>query len=106
MSKRKEKIEEAPKTANVLEVVNFCRHHNLNAEMVGKWVWVSFEEDPGEQVCQALLEFGFRFSPRRGKWAHNCGTPSQSAYQSDPFRKYPRKIISPIERAKTSCAVV
>jgi hypothetical protein len=34
---------------------------------------------------------GFIYSSRRRKWAHNCGVPSKSAMQSDPFEKYPRK---------------
>ena len=94
MTKRKEKTEETPKSQNAIEVVNFCRHHNLEAEMVGRWIWVRFEEDPGEEICQALLEFGFRFSPRRGMWAHNCGKPSKSARDSHPWDTYPHTTVS------------
>lgn len=70
------------------EVVQFCRNYNLNAERVGGWVWVTFEQAPDPVLLQALKDFGFRFSPRRKKWAHNCGTPTKSAYVANPWEKY------------------
>ena len=70
------------------EVIRFCRQYDLEAEKVGGWVWVSFDETPDEAMRQSLKDFGFRWSPRRKKWAHNCGTPSKSARQSNPWEKY------------------
>ena len=70
------------------EVVQFCRNYDLNAEIVGGWVWVSFEEAPDEAMRQTLKDFGFRYSPRRKKWAHNCGGPTKSARLSNPWEKY------------------
>ena len=40
---------------NVSEVVTFCRSLNLDAELVGEWVWVSFAEKP-PKYSRALLE--------------------------------------------------
>lgn len=70
------------------EVVEFCRQYDLDAEIVGGWVWVTFESTPEAALRQALKDFGFRWSPRRKKWAHNCGGPSKSARFSNPWEKY------------------
>ncbi len=75
------------------DVIDFCRKLNVTAELVGKWIWVSFPEVPDEDTRKALKEFGFRWSARRGKWAHNCGVPAKSAHQSDPWAKYGSKIV-------------
>ena len=76
------------------DVIVFCRNHDLDAEQVGSWVWVHFEEDPGESLRQELKDLGFRWSPRRKKWAHNCGTPSKSARVVNPWDKYHHQPIS------------
>jgi hypothetical protein len=78
------------------EVVAFCRQHGLVGSVVGKWVWVFFDEKPDEAVRKALKDFGFRWSPRRGGWAHNCGHPSRSASKSSPFEKYEVQPISEV----------
>ncbi len=78
------------------EVVAFCRQHGLVGSVVGKWVWVFFDEKPDEAVRKVLKDFGFRWSPRRGGWAHNCGTPSRSASKSSPFEKYEVQPISEV----------
>lgn len=69
-------------------VVEFCRSYDLNAEIVGGWVWVTFETVPDAAMRQLLKDFGFRYSPRRKKWAHNCGGPTKSARFSNPWEKY------------------
>ncbi len=79
---------------SVSEVVAFCQKLSLTAEQVGRWVWVSFAEKPDEAMRQALRDFGFRWSYRRKKWAHNCGHPTRSARQSDPWQKYDHKFVS------------
>ena len=79
---------------NVLEVVNFCRSLNLDAELVGEWVWVTFEEKPSKEMLKSLKDFGFKWSKRRGKWAHNCGKPTKSAHVSNPFEKYGHRTVS------------
>ena len=78
---------------DILEVVNFCNRLKLQAEQVGHWVWVTFQEKPKPFILKALKDFGFRWSRRRGKWAHNCGSPSMSG-QGDPWQKYPHCVVS------------
>ena len=85
MEKRKNQHEPE---ATVDEVVAFCREHKLNAEIVGNWVWVSFDDTPPEDVRKLLRDFGFRWSARRRKWAHSCGTPSRPSKKGDPWKKY------------------
>ena len=80
-----EKEKKADVTVN--EVTAFCRKHNLQAEVVGVWVWVSFDEKPDEAMRKTLKDFGFRWSARRRKWAHNCGTPSRAG-KGNPWEKY------------------
>jgi hypothetical protein len=79
---------------NVLQVVEFCRSLGLDAELVGEWVWVTFAEKPEAEIRKSLKDFGFKWSKRRGKWAHNCGKPTKSAHQSNPFEKYGHKSVS------------
>jgi len=82
-----------PALSATLEVIDFCRRLNVTAELVGRWVWVSFPDTPEEATRKALKEFGFQWSPRRGKWAHNCGVPTKSAHQSDPWAKYGSRVV-------------
>ncbi len=84
MEKRKNQHEPE---ATVDEVVAFCRERKLNAEIVGNWVWVSFDDTPPEDVRKLLRDFGFRWSARRRKWAHNCGTQSRAG-KGNPWEKY------------------
>ena len=79
---------------NVLQVVDFCRSLDLDAELVGEWVWVTFEEKPSEIMIKGLKDFGFKWSKRRGKWAHNCGKPTKSARVSNPWDKYNHRTVS------------
>ena len=84
---------------SVSEVVAFCQRLNLTAEQVGRWVWVTFAEKPDEAMRKALKDFGFRWSGRRGKWAHNCGHFSRSAHKSNPWQKYDHKFVSKAQGA-------
>ena len=81
-------------TPDLEEVIDFCRSRELNAEKVGGWVWVSFDEAPSDEIRRAMKELGFRWSPRRKKWAHNCGTPSKSARVANPWEKYSHQPVS------------
>ena len=58
---------------NQIEVIEFCKENNLPADIVGRWIWVKFDSKPSEEVRQKIKDFGFRWSKRRGEWAHNCG---------------------------------
>ena len=81
-----------PKTLE--QVVEYCRFQRLNAEQVGSWVWVSFDEKPDDETRDRLKEYGFKYSPRRQKWAHNCGHPTRSAVNVNPWDKYDHAVIS------------
>lgn len=94
MAKQSRKNKSEEKSANFIEITDFCRRLGLDAELVGKWVWVSFEDTPDEETRKALKEAGFIYSPRRQKWAHNCGHPSPSAFQSSPWQKYAVRWVS------------
>ena len=74
----------------IIEVLQWVQDHNLSqiAEVVGRWVWLTFQAKPDEALRSELKAFGFRWVPRRGRWAHNCGHPSRSGVQ-DPRQKYP-----------------
>jgi hypothetical protein len=75
------------------EVVEFCKALSLDAEVVGKWIWVTFAQKPNRELIQQLKDFGFRWSPRREKWAHNCGHPCQPG-SGDPWDKYEHHYIN------------
>ena len=81
-------------TPNVFEVIDFCKELDLEADLVGQWIWISFDDKPDRELRRTLKDFGFRWSKRRGKWAHNCGHPTKSAYQSDPWEKYDHRMVT------------
>lgn len=57
------------------------------AEVIGKWVWVSFTEPQPEEVTTQLYKLGFHFNSRRGLWQHPCGvTRDRPPYH--PRQKY------------------
>lgn len=73
---------------NIIEVLEFCTSQNLPARVVGRWVWIKFESKPSAKIRQALKDFGFRWSKRRGQWAHNCGHTSKPARSYRPWDRY------------------
>ena len=94
-TKPSEKKGNTKKVPSVAEVISFCRRLGLQAELVGRWVWVTFAEKPDDAMRKTLKDFGFRWSIRRRKWAHNCGNPTKSAKKSNPWQKYQHRVISP-----------
>jgi len=72
---------------NVIEVCQFCKERQLNAELVGRWVWVLFDSKPDAETRKRMKDFGFRWVPSRGMWAHDCGYPSKRG-KGHPFHKY------------------
>jgi hypothetical protein len=92
MANLKESTEES-KSKNLIEVLEFCKERNLPARVVGKWVWIEFESKPSAEIRQALKDFGFRWSRRRGQWSHNCGHPTKPAQGYAPWDKYPTKTV-------------
>jgi len=73
---------------SIIEVLEFCKAKNLPARVVGSWVWIRFESKPSEEIRQALKDFGFRWSQRRGQWSHSCGYSSRPARSYRPWDRY------------------
>ena len=57
------------------------------AEVVGKWVWVHFKEQPAAEIRQQLAQLGFHWNRERQTWQHPCGQFRLSSAQ-DPHEKY------------------
>ena len=57
------------------------------AEVVGKWIWVSFREQPAPTVRQTLAQLGFHWNRERQAWQHPCGQFRLSS-SSDPRERY------------------
>jgi hypothetical protein len=57
------------------------------AEVVGKLVWIQFEDRQPREITAALAEYGFHWNNRRQVWQHPCGTVTPSSNQN-PRRKY------------------
>ncbi len=88
MNTVKEKQASVKSNHGILEVLEFCKELSLPARVVGKWVWIQFESKPDAEVRQSLKDMGFRWSRRRGQWAHNCGLTSKPARSYRPWDKY------------------
>ena len=84
----KERMNSPEVVAKVAEVTDFCLEQGFSAALCGCWVWVTFEEKPDDATRQLLKKAGFKWSPRRKKWAHNCGVKTASSKTGDPFAKY------------------
>jgi len=77
------------------------------AEVVGKWVWVTFKEQPSAEIRQQLAQLGFHWNRERQSWQHPCGQFSLSSAQ-DPHEKYSSYYPARVKRnakAKTPEAV-
>jgi hypothetical protein len=57
------------------------------AEVVGKWVWVTFKEQPAAEIRQQLAQLGFHWNRERQAWQHPCGQFRLHSVQ-DPHQKY------------------
>ena len=74
------------------------------AEVVGKWVWVTFKEQPAAEIRQQLAQLGFHWNRERQSWQHPCGAFSLGS-ASDPHEKYSSYKPAFIRRkAKTEAA--
>ena len=70
-----------------------------NFEVVGSWVWCSFEEKPSIEILNFLRSLGFRWNRKRRVWQNACGVRSRSTegdpkahYQVIPLRNYNLKV--------------
>jgi hypothetical protein len=57
------------------------------AEVVGKWVWVSFKEQPAAEIRQQLAQLGFHWNRERQAWQHPCGN-FRLGSNTDPRERY------------------
>ena len=57
------------------------------AEVVGKWVWVTFTEQPAAEIRQQLAQLGFHWNRERQAWQHPCDQFRLRGFQ-DPHEKY------------------
>ena len=77
------------------------------AEVVGRWVWVTFKEQPTAEIRQTLAQLGFHWNRERQAWQHPCGQFSLSS-SGDPREKYSSYFPARVKRspkAKTPEAV-
>ena len=77
------------------------------AEVVGRWIWVQFKEQPTAEIRQQLAQLGFHWNRERQAWQHPCGQFSLSS-ASDPHEKYSSYHPARVKRstkAKTQEAV-
>ena len=76
-------------TPKVLELLKTSNPGLFNlAEVVGKWVWVSFRETPAPELRQMLAQLGFHWNRERQAWQHPCGA-FRLRGAGDPHDKYP-----------------
>ena len=57
------------------------------AEVVGKWVWIRFDDKQPPTITAELSELGFHWNNRRQVWQHPCGQVMSGVYY-DPRRRY------------------
>jgi hypothetical protein len=67
------------------------------AEVVGKWVWITFPEPPAERVRAELSQLGFHWNNTRKCWQHPCGATLPRGTQ-EPRTKY--EVWFPMDAAK------
>lgn len=58
------------------------------AEVVGTWIWITFPEQPAEQVRAELSQLGFHWNNTRKCWQHPCGQIKTEGSPEDPRVKY------------------
>ena len=58
------------------------------AEVVGKWVWITFTEKQPSEVTRVLAELGFHWNYSRQLWQHPCGSITEERASYDPRKRY------------------
>jgi hypothetical protein len=58
------------------------------AEIVGKWVWIQFDQKQPVTVTSVLSELGFHWNSKRQSWQHPCGLFRDRSVTFDPRKKY------------------
>jgi hypothetical protein len=57
-------------------------------QVVGKWVWIQFQQKQPRNVTAQLSQLGFHWNRRRQLWQHPCGQFRTGTW-IDPRDKYP-----------------
>ena len=70
------------------------------AEVVGRWVWVHFKEQPTAEIRQQLAQLGFHWNRERQAWQHPCGQFSLRS-PHDPHEKYSSYYPARVRRSTT-----
>ena len=84
-ARKKNRTLPTPKVLNLLHT-QLPAAYRL-AEVVGKWVWVTFTEQPAAEIRQQLAQLGFHWNRERQAWQHPCGQFSLGS-NADPHEKY------------------
>ena len=77
-------------TAKVLDILyrETPRFWEL-CQVVGKWVWIQFEQKQPRTVTAELSQLGFHWNHRRQVWQHPCGKFNPfGSHPTDPRAKY------------------
>ena len=56
-------------------------------QVVGKWVWIQFDDRQSRNITATLSQFGFHWNRKRQTWQHPCGQFSTGS-RRDPRDKY------------------
>jgi len=76
-------------TERVLEILRrWMPKQFAQAEVVGQWVWITFDEQPVEQVRAELSQLGFHWNNNRKCWQHPCGQFRTEPSPDDPRQRY------------------
>ena len=78
----------ALKTENLLALLRSKTPNFFDlAEVVGKWVWIRFDDKQPPTITAELSELGFHWNNRRQVWQHPCGQFA-SGSRRDPRQTY------------------
>ena len=50
------------------------------AEVVGKWIWIRFDDKQPPTITAELSELGFHWNNRRQVWQHPCGQKTSKKF--------------------------
>lgn len=76
-------------TSDLLGLLRFqCPEVYGLAEVVGRWVWVSFSGVPSREIRRQLAQAGFHWNRVRQAWQHPCGVFRDRPFLGDPRSKY------------------
>jgi hypothetical protein len=76
-------------TSRVLELLRRWQPKQYAlAEVVGQWIWITFNEQPAEKVRADLSQLGFHWNNSRKCWQHPCGQFATEGSDADPRQKY------------------